>query len=73
MTEFLKVAAKKRKFQVIVGEAAPSYDGQQMALALAEAHIETTLITDSAIFAMMARVNKVILACHAGFFPSLPL
>jgi len=39
-----------------------------MALTLSQAGIETTLITDSAIFAVMARVNKVILACHAGFF-----
>ena len=65
VSEFLKYAAKKRKFQVIVAESAPGYDGQQMALTLAQAGIETTLITDSAIFAMMARVNKVILTCHA--------
>ena len=63
---FLKRAATKgRKFQVIVAEAAPYYQGQQLAASLAKAHIETTLITDSAIFAMMSRVNKVIVGTHA--------
>ena len=46
--------------QVIVAECAPHYSGQEMAVSLAKAKIHTTLITDSAIFAMMARVNKVI-------------
>ena len=36
-----------------------------MAASLAEAEIPTTVINDSAIFAMMVRVNKVILPCHA--------
>ncbi|KAJ3325510.1 GCD complex subunit gcd7, partial [Blyttiomyces sp. JEL0837] len=38
-----------------------------MALALSQAGIDTTLITDSAIFAVMSRVNKVILGTHAVF------
>jgi len=63
--EFLKVAARKRKFEVIVADAAPSNSGQETAVLLAQAGIETTLITDSAIFAMMARVNKVIVGTHA--------
>jgi len=59
--KFLKYAASRhRKFQVIVAECAPHYSGQEMAVSLAKAKIHTTLITDSAIFAMMARVNKVI-------------
>ena len=56
---FLKFAAKTRKFSVIVAEAGPVFSGQAMAAALAAAKIPTTVITDSAIFAMMARVNKV--------------
>ena len=56
---FLKFAAKTRKFSVIVAEAGPVFSGQAMAASLAAARIPTTLITDSAIFAMMARVNKV--------------
>ena len=51
---------------VIVAETAPSYQGHQISLRLAQAGIETTLINDAAIFGMMARVNKVILPCHGG-------
>ena len=61
---FLKFAAKTRKFSVIVAEAGPVFSGQAMAASLAAARIPTTLITDSAIFAMMARVNKVITHCN---------
>ena len=61
---FLKGAARKRKFQVIVVECAPSYQGQQLATSLAEVGIETTVITDSAVFAIMSRVNKVIIGTH---------
>jgi len=62
--QFLKVAAAKRTFQVFVAESAPSYRGQDMVLRLSRAGIETTLITDSAIFAVMSRVNKVIIGTH---------
>ncbi|KAI9203971.1 uncharacterized protein BJ171DRAFT_507215 [Polychytrium aggregatum] len=62
---FLKEAAKVRKFQVIVAETAPHFEGHQMALALSTAGIDTTVISDSAIFAVMARVNKVLLGTHA--------
>ncbi|XP_019854521.1 PREDICTED: translation initiation factor eIF-2B subunit beta-like isoform X1 [Amphimedon queenslandica] len=61
---FLKGAARKRKFQVIVAESSPSYQGQKLARNLAEAKIETTVITDSAVFALMSRVNKVIIGTH---------
>lgn len=37
-----------------------------MAADLAKAGIDTTVITDSAIYAVMSRVNKVILGTHAG-------
>jgi len=64
--QFLKNAADKgRKFQVIVAESAPSYHGQMLATSLAAAKIQTTLIPDSAIFAVMSRVNKVIIGTHA--------
>ncbi|GJJ71732.1 translation initiation factor eIF-2B subunit beta [Entomortierella parvispora] len=63
--EFLKMAAMKRKFQVLVAESAPSYSGQEMAVELSKAGIETTVIPDSAVFAVMSRVNKVILGTHA--------
>ncbi len=59
VTEFLKAAARKRKFEVIVAESGPSLEGHATALELSQAGISTTLITDAAIFTMMARVNKV--------------
>lgn len=50
--------------QVVVTEGAPTYQGQQMARELAAAGIRATLIADSAVFAMMARVNKVGCCCR---------
>ena len=38
--------------------------GQELAVQLAMADIETTVITDSAVFALMSRVNKVIIETH---------
>lgn len=61
---FLKRAAKQRKFEVVVAECAPACRGHQLAANLAKAKIETTVIPDSAIFAMMSRVNKVIIGTH---------
>lgn len=49
--------------QVVVAEGAPRYGGHQHACKLAQAGINTTAIADSAIFAMMARVNKVHMDC----------
>ncbi|ELR14496.1 translation initiation factor eif2b subunit beta, putative [Acanthamoeba castellanii str. Neff] len=65
VAEFLIAAARKRKFDVIVAQSAPSYTGNETAASLSRAGIETTIIPDSAIFAMMARTNKVILGTHA--------
>ena len=59
---------------MIVAEGAPQYDGHDMAKALTESSsssssihpkIETIVISDAAIFAMMSRVHKVILPAHA--------
>ncbi|XP_014676224.1 PREDICTED: translation initiation factor eIF-2B subunit beta-like isoform X2 [Priapulus caudatus] len=63
--KFLKQAARKRRFQVIVVECAPFYHGQELAWSLADAQIDTTVITDSAVFAIMSRVNKVIIGTHS--------
>ncbi|KAG2441874.1 hypothetical protein HXX76_003481 [Chlamydomonas incerta] len=62
---FLKEASKKREFQVVVAEGAPRFDGHLMARKLADAGITTTLIADSAVYAMMARANKVLVGAHA--------
>ena len=62
---FLKRGREKRDFQAVVAEGAPTLEGQKMAVELAKSGIRTTLITDAAVFAMMARVNKVIISAHA--------
>lgn len=62
---FLKEAGRKRKFKVFVAEAAPSYSGREMAGLLAKEGIECTIISDASIFAIMSRVNKVIVGTHA--------
>ena len=64
---FLKAAARKRRFQVIVAENAPSLDGHKLVAVLSKAcpNITVTLIPDSAIYAIMCRVNKVLLSSLA--------
>ncbi|KAJ2838231.1 GCD complex subunit gcd7 [Coemansia sp. 'formosensis'] len=63
--QFLKHAASKVKIHVIVAECAPTYDGHEQARALASANIDVVVIPDAAVFAIMSRVNKVILGAHA--------
>ena len=63
---FLKAAGRKRKYQVIVAEAEPDLSGHKLALALSKIpNISVTLIPDSAIYAIIGRVNKVVLAPSA--------
>ena len=65
---FLKNAAKcKRVFQVIiVVSGVGSVDGMyEMAKSLTNAGIETTITSQSAVFAVMARVHKVLLPARA--------
>ncbi|TNY19163.1 translation initiation factor eIF-2B subunit beta [Rhodotorula diobovata] len=61
---FLKNAARKRKFTVIVAETAPSFSGRAHAVALSAAGIPTILIPDSNIFALLPRCSKVLLGPH---------
>lgn len=61
---FLKNAATERKFEVIVAECAPFCRGHELAVSLGKSKIQTTVIADSAIFAIMSRVNKVIIGTH---------
>ncbi|XP_050281659.1 uncharacterized protein LOC126722550 [Quercus robur] len=56
---------KKRSFRVFVAEGAPRYQGHLLAKDLVTRGLQTTLITDSAVFAMISRVNMVILGAHA--------
>lgn len=63
---FLIEAHEKRSgIKVFVAEGAPSLRGREMALVLSQSGVDTTLISDSEIFAMMSRVNKVIIGTHA--------
>lgn len=55
----------KRKFTVIVVELAPFYSGRLMAQSLNNSGISTLIIPDSAVFAIMSRVNKVIMSTHS--------
>ncbi|KAJ2158050.1 GCD complex subunit gcd7 [Coemansia sp. RSA 552] len=60
--KFLLKAAGKRKFHVIVTECAPTYEGHEQARRLADCpNIDVVVVPDSAVFAIMSRVNKVIL------------
>ncbi|XP_075487434.1 uncharacterized protein LOC142526749 [Primulina tabacum] len=64
--EFLCAAKeKKRSFRVFVAEGAPRYQGHDLAKELATRGLQTTVITDSAVFAMISRVNMVIVGAHA--------
>ncbi|KAJ2908571.1 GCD complex subunit gcd7 [Coemansia aciculifera] len=62
---FLRHAASKAKIHVIIAECAPAYDGHEQARALAGANISVVVVPDAAVFAIMSRVNKVILGAHA--------
>ena len=59
----IREAAKKRTFQVIVAESPPH--GHNLARKLAEIKVQTMLIPDAAVFAMMSRVNMVLNGAHA--------
>ncbi|KAJ6702920.1 hypothetical protein OIU85_028939 [Salix viminalis] len=64
--EFLYAAKeKKRSFRVFVAEGAPRYQGHLLAKELVTRGLHTTLITDSAVFAIISRVNMVIVGAHA--------
>uniref|UniRef100_A0A7N0TQ74 Translation initiation factor eIF2B subunit beta n=1 Tax=Kalanchoe fedtschenkoi TaxID=63787 RepID=A0A7N0TQ74_KALFE len=64
--EFLCAAKeKKRSFRVFVAEGAPRYRGHALAKELVVRGLQTTVITDSAVFAMISRVNMVIVGAHA--------
>ncbi|KAF7151134.1 hypothetical protein RHSIM_Rhsim02G0042300 [Rhododendron simsii] len=56
---------KKRSFCVFIAEGAPRYQGHVLAKELAKRGVQSTVITDSAVFAMISRVNMVIVGVHA--------
>lgn len=58
---FLLGAIKTRSFHVVIVESAPKYDGHELAKTLGNVGISTMVIHDSAVFAMMGRVHKVVI------------
>lgn len=62
---FLRAAKKERDFTVIVAETSPSELGHKMASSLSAHGIQTLLVPDNAIFAVMPRVTKVVLGAHS--------
>jgi translation initiation factor eIF-2B subunit beta len=64
--QFFKYAAsKKRQFHVFILEHAPFFTGHKMAINLSQSNIPVTVVTDSAVFAIMARVNKIIIGTRS--------
>lgn len=66
---FLLQARLKRKFTVLVTECFPNDTRQahEFAKKLAEAKIETVVIPDSTVFAVMSRVGKVLVGARSVF------
>lgn len=67
--QFLIKAGLKRKFTVLVTESYPNdvEEAHKLVKALAQHNIESVLIPDSTVFAVMSRVGKVILGANAVF------
>ena len=64
LTSFFIEAKESSNFEVIVCETAPKFTGHQTAQELAKQGIKTSLVPDSAVFAVMSRVDKVIITAH---------
>lgn len=64
---FLKNAARKRKFHVIIAENAPYLEGHELALNLSKVGLDVTLISDAAIFTIISRVNTIIIGTQGIF------
>lgn len=62
---FKHAASKKRQFHVFILEHAPFFTGHKMAINLSQANIPVTVVTDSAVFAIMARVNKIVIGTRS--------
>lgn len=67
--QFLIKAGLKRKFTVLVTECYPNdvEEAHKFVTALSKHNIESVLIPDSTVFAVMSRVGKVILGANAVF------
>ncbi|KNC83853.1 hypothetical protein SARC_03910 [Sphaeroforma arctica JP610] len=64
LSAYKRHSQKGIRFFVVVVEAAPSYGGHMAAQRLSAEGMATTIITDAAVYAIMARVNKVIVGTN---------
>lgn len=65
---FLKAAAKKTKFTLIVAECAPFYKGKVLADSFkGNTSVNVQLIKDTAIFSSMTQANKAIIGARTVF------
>ena len=56
---------KAKDFEVLVCETAPEFSGHATAKRLNEAGIQANLTTDASVYALMSRVDKVVISTHA--------
>ena len=61
------LAEKKEGITVVIPERAPEYDGEKMAQKLREEGITVIVIPDSAVFAILPKIDKIIVSAHAVF------
>jgi len=54
-----------KDFEVIVCETAPLFSGHETAKKLSEFGLPVNLITDSSVFALMSRIDKVMISAQA--------
>ena len=64
LIDFFTEAKQSTNFEVIVSETAPKFTGHETSSTLAKAGIKTSLVPDAAVFALMSRVDKVIIGAH---------
>lgn len=62
---FLKKASENLKFTVIVAESYPSLKGEEMAFKLNSININSVIISDSSVFAVMPKITKVMIGTRA--------
>lgn len=65
LEEFFIEARQSKNFKVIVAESAPSLNGIIQVKNLISKGIDTTVISDAAVFAIMPKVNKVIIGTRS--------
>jgi len=65
VTQFLIEAAKKKTFEVVIAESNLQKNGHKMAEKLSEQKIKCTVIPDTAIYAIMPRIHKVLVSCNS--------